>query len=128
MDDVTRREFEEILDRKLRPIRHALGLLQQEEQNMAVTGAELTTKIEGLATEVTEDNEDVVQLGTAVASAETKFGELKELVEKQAQGVLTPEEAEKLNTLLGEVGTHLGEATTSAHAQVTALEADTTAA
>lgn len=129
MIHITKRELEEVLDRKLRPIYRALGLLTQEVTQMDAAGEALKQKIEGLDADVVADNEAVVKGATAIASAGAKFAELKALLEKQASGgALSDEEAQALSTLSDEVGTHLGEATTSLDEHVTELEGDTSAA
>ena len=95
---------------------------------MDAAGEALQNEIEKLDTDVVADNEAVVKGGEAVASAGTKFTELKALIEKQATGALTDEEAQKLTSLAGEVDTHLGEATTQLTEHVKQLGEEAAAA
>jgi methyl-accepting chemotaxis protein len=128
MIHMTRHEFEEVLDRKLRPIERALGLLNREVNQMDATGEALKAAVEQLSGEVQSENEEIVNVATAVTSAGSKFEELKALVEKQTSGALSDEEAEQLSTLLGEVGGHISTATTELTSHVQTLEQDTSAA
>lgn len=122
-------------NRQLRRIERKIDLLLEAaeieidlEVQMDEAGAALQAEIEQLDEDVASDNAVVVSLGEAVASAATKFGELKELLEKQSSGALSDEEAEQLTTLATEVDGHLGEANAQATTQVQALGADTAGA
>lgn len=88
---------------------------------MDAAGTALQEKIDGLAADVKADNEAVVKGGEAVASAATKFAELKALLEKQATSALSDEEAQTLSTLTDEVDGSLKSGTTELDAHVTQL-------
>jgi hypothetical protein len=131
--DITHEELECIVDRvverRLRPVIRALRGIQQEEQTMDAAGEALQAEIKQLDADVQADNAAVVAGGEAVANAGGKFAELKAIIEKQvAGGALSDEEAAAMQTLAGEVDTHLGEATTQLTTHVKELGDDTAAA
>jgi outer membrane murein-binding lipoprotein Lpp len=125
---ISKHELEAILDRKLKPIYDALGVIQQEVDKMDAAGEALQHEIDQLDADVKADNEAVVAGGEAVAAAGTKFAELKALLEKQATGALSDEEATQLTTLAGEVDGHLTSASTELQAHVKTLNEEAAAA
>jgi len=95
---------------------------------MDAAGEAVKQELEGLDADVKDDNAIVVQAAEAVQESGEKFTELKGLLEKQAQGALTDEEATQLSTLAGEVDTSLKTADTELAAHVKTLGEDTAAA
>lgn len=104
------------------------GIQIELEEKMDAAGTALQEEIDKLDADVSADNEAVVKGGEAVAAAGVKFAELKALVEKQAAGALSDEEAQKLSALAGEVDAHLGTANTELAAHVAQLGEETAAA
>jgi predicted S18 family serine protease len=130
--DISHQELQRLLDstleRHLWPIKRALRLIGQEEHHMDQTGEALQQEIAKLGEDVAADNAAIVAGGEAVASAATKFAELKGLLEKQAQGALSDDEATQLTALASEVDEHLGEGTTQLTQHVAELNEASSAA
>lgn len=117
------------IERKLDLLLEAACIEINMEEKMDAAGEALKTEIEQLDADVKADNEAVIAGGEAVATAGTKFAELKALLEKQASGAaLSDEEAASLTTLTTEVDTSLGAANTSLTEHVKALGEETAAA
>ena len=96
---------------------------------MDAAGEALKAEIEQLDEDVAADNEAVIAAGEAVAETGAKFTELKELLEKQAEGeALSDEEAASLTTLAGEVDSSLNTASAQLTTTVKTLGEDTDAA
>jgi chromosome segregation ATPase len=126
---ITRNELDEALERHLKPIREALGLIREGEQQMSETGAALEAEIAKLDTDQVAENEAIVNAGNAITAAGTKFTELKTQIEGlQSSGVLTEEQATALLAKATEVDGHIEEGTTQLTEHVAALNEDATAA
>jgi hypothetical protein len=128
-------ELPNIHARTLRRIERKLDLLLKDagieielEEHMDAAGEALQAEVAKIDADEQTELAEIASAGTAVVEAGTKFAELKALIEKQAQGALSDEEAAQLTTLAGEVDTHIGEATTSLTSHVAELTADTAGA
>ena len=124
-----------ITGRRLARIERKLDLLLRdadieiEELQMAdAAGEALQAEVEKIDTDEQTELAEIAAGGEAVVEAGTKFSELKALIEKQASGALSDEEAEKVTALATEVDTSIGTATTALTAHVAELTADTAGA
>lgn len=125
---ITKRELDQALERHLRPIYKALGLIQQEAEMADATGQALEAEIAQINTDEQTELAEIKTGGEAIVAAGTKFTELKELLAKQATGALSDDEAQRLDALATEVDTHLQEGTSALTEHVKALNEEAAAA
>jgi hypothetical protein len=111
-----------------RAILRKLDALTREIRKMDAAGEAVKQELEALDEDVAADNAVVVQAAEAIQASGEKFTELKGLLEKQATGALSDEEAQTLSTLAGEVDASLKTADTELAAHVKTLGEDTAAA
>ena len=116
------------IERKLDALLADADIEIEELQMADAAGEALQAEVEKIDADEQTELAEIKAGGEAVVTAGEKFAELKALIEKQATGALSDEEAEKLTTLAGEVDTSIGTATTELTSHVQELTGDTAGA